>query len=265
MDVAHPKVAAAVDDHSTFRTKPNLRAWSTADAAIRLVFGDAEVARAGRSPDLPRARPHQQPTTAPSGRPSPVGPALQRPRRRPAHVGVGHAWWTRPRSPSPVGSGLSPSRRRHGLLRGDGGIRPLLRHPGRTALPADRAEFAAYMEAMFDGGLEVDDRSREMARQILWFRPLARPASGGAGATTPGGAHPRPPAPRTLDIAVTRRDEQWPHAPRPLARRLLPAPARACAAAGPSSTWGCDDPPSGSRPGCVRCGRPTALRPSSRL
>src|ERR1700676_5642474 len=45
MDVAHPKVAAAVADHSDFQRHPLSRAWVTADAAVRLVFGDEHVAR----------------------------------------------------------------------------------------------------------------------------------------------------------------------------------------------------------------------------
>jgi len=45
MDVAHPKVAAAVAHHSDFQEHPLSRAWVTADAALRLVFGDEHVAR----------------------------------------------------------------------------------------------------------------------------------------------------------------------------------------------------------------------------
>jgi uncharacterized protein (DUF2236 family) len=45
MEVAHPKVAAAVADHSHFQRRPLTRAWVTVDAALRLVFGDEHVAR----------------------------------------------------------------------------------------------------------------------------------------------------------------------------------------------------------------------------
>ena len=45
MDVAHPKVAAAVADHSHFQRRPLSRAWVTVDAALRLVFGDDHTAR----------------------------------------------------------------------------------------------------------------------------------------------------------------------------------------------------------------------------
>src|SRR5579863_2749307 len=45
MDVAHPSVAAAVAHHSEFQRRPLTRAWATVDAALRLVFGDEQVAR----------------------------------------------------------------------------------------------------------------------------------------------------------------------------------------------------------------------------
>jgi uncharacterized protein (DUF2236 family) len=46
MEVAHPKVGAGVDDHSQFRRIPLRRLSATMDAAVRLVFGDPEVATA---------------------------------------------------------------------------------------------------------------------------------------------------------------------------------------------------------------------------
>lgn len=44
MEVAHPSVGAGVDDHSGFRRQPVRRAWSTGDAAMRLVFGRPDEA-----------------------------------------------------------------------------------------------------------------------------------------------------------------------------------------------------------------------------
>jgi uncharacterized protein (DUF2236 family) len=46
MEVAHPKVGAGVDDHSQFRRIPLRRLSATMDAAVRLVFGDSDVAAA---------------------------------------------------------------------------------------------------------------------------------------------------------------------------------------------------------------------------
>jgi uncharacterized protein (DUF2236 family) len=45
MELAHPKVGAAVAEHSQFRGRPVSRFWTTTDAAIRILFGSAEVAR----------------------------------------------------------------------------------------------------------------------------------------------------------------------------------------------------------------------------
>lgn len=46
MDVAHVKVGTGVHHHSLFTKMPYRRAWTTFDAALRLVWGDAEMSRA---------------------------------------------------------------------------------------------------------------------------------------------------------------------------------------------------------------------------
>jgi uncharacterized protein (DUF2236 family) len=40
MQIAHPLVGAAVDDHSTFRQLPVRRLWATADAMLMMVWGE---------------------------------------------------------------------------------------------------------------------------------------------------------------------------------------------------------------------------------
>ena len=45
MQVAHPKIAAAVADHSDFRARPWLRLWKTLDALVLQVFGTEEQRR----------------------------------------------------------------------------------------------------------------------------------------------------------------------------------------------------------------------------
>lgn len=40
LQIAHPLVGAAVDDHSTFRRLPVRRLWATADAMLLMVWGD---------------------------------------------------------------------------------------------------------------------------------------------------------------------------------------------------------------------------------
>lgn len=166
MDVAHPKVAAAVDDHSTFRSRPNLRFWSTADAAIRLVFGDGDVAR-GAARQIYRVHDGINSPSAPGADASP-SPHYS------AHDAALLTWvwatlvdsaevaftrWVRPFT-------SDEAMEYYAEMVGFG------RFFGIPAdlLPANRAEFSSYMEAMFEGGLEVDDRSRDVARQILWFR-----------------------------------------------------------------------------------------------
>jgi uncharacterized protein (DUF2236 family) len=61
MQLAHPKIAAAVVEHSDFRERPWLRLWKTLDAMVLLVFGsDAQRRRAlasvQRSHDRVRGR-----------------------------------------------------------------------------------------------------------------------------------------------------------------------------------------------------------------
>jgi len=45
MQVAHPKIAAAVADHSDFQGRPWLRLWKTLDAMVLLVFGSEQQRR----------------------------------------------------------------------------------------------------------------------------------------------------------------------------------------------------------------------------
>ena len=45
LEVGHTKIGAGVEDHSSFRRVPYRRLWATLDAALRLVWGDDELAR----------------------------------------------------------------------------------------------------------------------------------------------------------------------------------------------------------------------------
>jgi uncharacterized protein (DUF2236 family) len=49
LQLAHPAVAAAVDDHSAFREQPHRRLWSTADTMLAMVWGDGREATAARA------------------------------------------------------------------------------------------------------------------------------------------------------------------------------------------------------------------------
>ena len=66
MDVAHPKVAAGVEDHSQFRSHPWRRAWVTVDTGLRLVFGSTADGPGRGPPDLRHPRPHQRALNGPS-------------------------------------------------------------------------------------------------------------------------------------------------------------------------------------------------------
>jgi uncharacterized protein (DUF2236 family) len=49
LQLAHPKVAAAVDEHSAFREQPHRRLWSTADTMLLMVWGRPDEADAARA------------------------------------------------------------------------------------------------------------------------------------------------------------------------------------------------------------------------
>jgi uncharacterized protein (DUF2236 family) len=179
MEVAHPKVAAAVEDHSAYRTKPNRRAWATADAAVRLVFGDAETARHAARHIYAV---HDHINGDVDG----------------AHVSAG----TRHGAGAPDATGAADSYSAHDAtlltwvwatlvdtaeVAYTRWVRPFTDHEATTyyaemvgfgrffgipadLLPPDRAAFAAYLDGMLDGGFEITAHSRQVARQILWFR-----------------------------------------------------------------------------------------------
>lgn len=166
MDVAHPKVAAGVEDHSGFRSSPNLRAWSTLDAALRLVFGDGPTARhAARQ--IYRVHDHINGTVRLQNHPS-SGHSYT------AHDGTLLTWvwatlvdtaevaftrWVRPFTAA-EGEAFYADMVGFGRFFGI---------PAEV-LPSDRAAFSAYMDGMLQGGLTVGDNSRDLARQILWYR-----------------------------------------------------------------------------------------------
>lgn len=162
MEVAHPKVAAGVAHHSSFRSSPISRAWVTADAALRLVFGDSAVAR-GAVEQIYRTHDHINGTVDQGGE------------AYTAHDATLLCWvwatlvdtaevayirWVRPFS-------------------GDEGetfygeMLALARFLGIPVhlLPADREEFALYLDGMLDGDvLGSTPATHDMARQVLWFR-----------------------------------------------------------------------------------------------
>jgi uncharacterized protein (DUF2236 family) len=179
MEVAHPKVAAAVAHHSTFERRPLTRAWVTADAALRLVFGNDEVARAAAR-QVYAVHDHIN-GTMPVGQPAATQPAAGRSAdlddapRYTAHEATLLAWvwatlvdtaevaytrWVRPMS-EPEADQFFAEMRAFGLFFGI----------PDAMLPADRGALTRSLEDMLaDDEYGVSDDSRSLARRVLWFR-----------------------------------------------------------------------------------------------
>ncbi|MHB8680545.1 MAG: oxygenase MpaB family protein [Acidimicrobiales bacterium] len=162
MEVAHPKVAAGVDDHSGFRTHPVSRAWVTADAALRLVFGDTAVAR-GAVEQIYRTHDHINGTMAPEGDPYSAHDASLLCWVWATLVDTAEVAYTRwvrtfedDEAEAFYGEMLAMAR--------------FLGIPVEL-LPADRDEFALYLDDVLDSGvLGSTPATHAMARQVLWFR-----------------------------------------------------------------------------------------------
>ncbi len=180
MEVAHPKVAAAVADHSHFQQHPITRAWATTDAALRLVFGDEKVAR-DAARQIYGVHDHIN-----GNRPGPIGsgPDVEADARHgeySAHDASLLAWvwatlvdtaetaftrWVRP-------FGAAEAEAFYGEMRS---FARFLGIPDEL-LPADRPAFASYLEDLLGGGLlGTSPESRSLARQVLWFQHRSVPS-----------------------------------------------------------------------------------------
>ena len=168
MEVAHPMVGAGVHHHSAFRTQPIRRAWVTADAALRLVFGNDAVARAsarqiyGVHDRINGTLPH---AAGPWAEGTPYT----------AHDAALLTWvwatlvdsaetaytrWVSPFSAAQADDFYAEMTAMADFL----GIPSAL-------VPGDRAAFAQYMEERLDDeSLGSGLLSRQLARQILWYR-----------------------------------------------------------------------------------------------
>ena len=204
MDVAHPKVGQGVSDHSRFHGQPWTRLWSTGDAGLRLVFGDADVGRAAArqiyavhdyiNGELrrPMHSGHDGPASNPTERASEglrseklaVGAGeFAAADHYTAHdaslltwvwatlvdsIEVGFQRWVRPYRPGEA------DRFYNDML-------DFARFFGIPAslLPPDRAAFARYMDDMLDSdAMGVTEASRRMAHDVLFFKNWNVPAFG---------------------------------------------------------------------------------------
>jgi len=174
MDVAHPKVAAGVEDHSQFRSRPWRRAWITVDAALRLVFGDSATARAAAR-QIYATHDHINGSLTDAVGPWASGGAYT------AHdaslltwvwatlvdsAEVAYTRWVGPFTPDDADEYYAD-------------MVAFARFVGIPAdlLPVDRPAFAAYLDAMIGSGLlGVTDTSRDLVRHILWFEHRSVPS-----------------------------------------------------------------------------------------
>jgi uncharacterized protein (DUF2236 family) len=167
MDVAHPKVAAGVEDHSQFRARPWRRAWITVDAALRLVFGDSPTARAAAR-QIYATHDHIQGRLGEPAGPWAAGDGYT------AHDATLLTWvWATLVDSAEVAYTrfVAPFT----TAEADEYYADMVafaRFMGIPAelIPADRDAFAVYLDRMLDSGLlGVTDDSRRLVRHILWF------------------------------------------------------------------------------------------------
>ncbi|HEY7947002.1 MAG TPA: oxygenase MpaB family protein [Acidimicrobiales bacterium] len=175
MDVAHPKVAAGVEDHSSFRSHPWRRAWVTVDAGLRLVFGDTPTAR-GAARQIYATHDHINGSLEHQAGPWPSGT------RYTAHdaglltwvwatlvdsAEVAYTRWVAPFTADEADDYYGDMVAFAGFL----GI------PAQS-LPTDRHAFAGYLETTLAGDLlGATDVGRALAHQILWFSHRSVPSA----------------------------------------------------------------------------------------
>lgn len=179
MDVAHVKVGAGVTHHSLFQANPLGRAWSTLDLGLRMVWGDAEVARAAAT-QVYRFHDHV------NGELPDANPAFAAGDAYTAHdaslllwvwatlvdvAEVAHARWLRPLSSDDADAFYAD-------------MATFARFFGIPAdmIPPDRTAFGADWAQAIDGDeLVATPTSEAIAREVLWYRhwnvpaPLTRP------------------------------------------------------------------------------------------
>ena len=176
MDVAHPKVGQGVSDHSRFRRQPWTRLWGTVDAGLRLVFGDADVARAA-------ARQVYAVHDHINGEMDEGAGEFNAAEHYTAHdasllawvwatlvdsIEVGFQRWVRPYRPGEA------ERFYADML----AFATFFGIPA-PLLPPDRHAFSRYLDGMLDSdALGVTEASRAMARDVLFFKNWNVPAAG---------------------------------------------------------------------------------------
>jgi uncharacterized protein (DUF2236 family) len=173
MEVAHPKVGAAVNDHSQYRRIPLRRLSATMDSAVRLVFGDPPVARAAAQ-EIYCLHDHINGALADPTATWPAGAAYT------AHDATLLLWvWATLVETTELGvSRWAGQRSDEELDALYADLRSFARFFGipEDLLPPDRAAFAEYYESVLaDPDLGSTATSRSMARDVLWVPSPALP------------------------------------------------------------------------------------------
>jgi uncharacterized protein (DUF2236 family) len=175
LEIAHAKVGAGVQHHSLFRGKPFRRLWSTADVALRLVWGDDEVGRAAAN-QVYRFHDHVSGELPEPSAAWPDGASYT------AHDANLLLWvwatlidtaecayerWVRPLSPE----------ERDEYYRDMCTFATFFGIPD-TLIPADRSAFGDYYESVIDGdALVPTPTSAAMVRDVLYFKHWNVPAA----------------------------------------------------------------------------------------
>jgi uncharacterized protein (DUF2236 family) len=166
MEVAHTKIGAGVDEHSSYRRVPYRRLWATLDAGVRLVWGDPEVAR-GAARQIYRFHDH---VNGDMPEPSEAWPEGG---RYSAHDASLLLWvWA-----TLIDTALCGLERWTGPLRADdvdayyADMCSFAHFFGIPAdmVPPDVPEFRAYVERVLDGDeLLPTPTSQKMVHDVLW-------------------------------------------------------------------------------------------------
>ena len=211
-------------DHSHFQRHPLTRAWATADAALRLVFGDEQVAR-GAARQIYGVHDHiNGHVEARSGLP-PTGEGDAH-RHYTAHDASLLAWvWATlvDTAETAFTRWVRPFRRRRGrrLLRARCGRSPASSASPTSCSPPTGRRSRDYLDdtARRTGSWARAHESRSVARQVLWFRHRSRPFPARAGGAGARAGHARPSSRRPArDPSRSRR-----RGPRTQARHLAAA------------------------------------------
>jgi len=174
LEVAHPKIAAGVRDHSRFRAVPWRRLWATSDVAARILWGDAATAHAAAA-QVYRFHDHINGTVEAAG----LSDAAASYTAHDATLLVwvwatlvdtlrcGYERWVAPFTDAEADAFYA-----------DMTTFALFFGIPRSLVPSNRVEFDAYLDGVLDGdGLTPTSTSRAVVHDVLWFQHRLVPSA----------------------------------------------------------------------------------------